>query len=106
MRNGWVLWLLPTGGEGGLHGYSLLGERVGCRVNSHWVVSFWLLPLRKLVSGLLPAGWRGWVTWLLTAGEVGFIVASCWGSWYQCYSLLWEWVGCMVTPCWVRGLAK
>ena len=27
---------LAAGGEGGLHGYSPLGERVGCTVTPHW----------------------------------------------------------------------
>ena len=51
--------LLPTGGEGGLHDYSPLGERgfgllltgeVGLMVTSRW--GSW-------VSGLLPAGGEG-----------------------------------------------
>ena len=63
-------------------GYSPLGERVGCRVTSRWGSWFYgCFPLGKFVSGLLPAGgesglhdyspWeRGWVAWLLAAGEV------------------------------------
>ena len=31
-----VSWLLTTGGEGGLHSFSLLGERSGCMVIPRW----------------------------------------------------------------------
>ena len=51
--------LLPTRGEGGLHDYSLLGERVGFWVTSRW--GSWFIgyfPLGKMVSGLLPTGER------------------------------------------------
>ena len=72
----------PLGGEGGLLGYPLLGERVGCKVTSRWRSWFYgCFPLGKLVSGLLPLGervgcmitprWgRGWVAWLLPPVEV------------------------------------
>ena len=70
---------LSTGGrgDGGLLGYSLLGERVGCRVTSLWGSWFYgCFPLGKLVSGLLPA-----------RGESGLHDDSPLG----------ERVGCMVT---------
>ena len=66
----WVLWYSPLGGEGGLLGYSPLGERVGCRVTSRWESWFYgCFPLGKLVSGLLPAG-----------GEIGCMITPRWGS--------------------------
>ena len=80
----------PPGGEGGLHGFFLLGKLV-----------YGYFPLGKLVSGLLPAGGEGGLhgysllggegglrgyfllgkllLWLLTAGEVGFMVTPRWG---------------------------
>ena len=89
-----VAWLLLTGGESGLHGYSPLVERVGCMVTPRW--------------------WRGWVAWLLPAGgAVGCMATSCWGSWFlvtpagevgfQDFFPLGEKVGCMVTLRWGRG---
>ena len=41
--------LLPAGGEGGVHEYSPMGERVGCMSTPRWG--------------------RGWAAWLLPAGE-------------------------------------
>ena len=49
----------PCWGEGGLHGYSLPGERVGL---IYFLLGSWFygyFPLGKLVSGLLPAGGEG-----------------------------------------------
>ena len=82
----------------------------------HWAgkVVYGYFPVGDLVSGLLPTGgegglhdypcWgRGWVFWLLPAGEVGLMVTSYWGSWFQGYSPLGERVDCMITPCWGRG---
>ena len=110
-RRGWVasrgrvLWLLPTGEvgfrllppgrEGGLHEYSLLGERIGF---------YGYFPQGKLVSGLLPAGEREGCMSTPCWGEGGyFMTTSRWGNWFQCYSPLEERVGCMSTPrCW-RG---
>ena len=96
-RWGCVSWLLPTGGEDGLLGYSSLG--VCFMVTSHWgrgwVAS--LLPTgdRKLVLWLLPAGGEGGLhgdfplgkllLWLLPVGEVGFRVTPRWGSWFYIY---------------------
>ena len=51
-RRGWGAWLLPAGGEGELHGYSPLGERVGEMVM--------VFLLGKLVSCCSPLR-RGWV---------------------------------------------
>ena len=52
--------LLHAGGEGGLHDYPLLGERVGFLVTSRWGSWFnGYFPLGKLVSGLLPTGGEG-----------------------------------------------
>ena len=52
--------LLPAGGEGGLHDYSPLGERVGFWVTSHWGSWFNVyFPVGKLVSGLLATGGEG-----------------------------------------------
>ena len=52
--------LLPAGGEGGLHEYSLPGERVGFIFTSRWGSWFYgYFSLGKLVSGLLPAGGEG-----------------------------------------------
>ena len=84
---GWVAWLLPAGGEGGLHGYSPLGERVGCRVTSRWGSWFYgYFLLGKLVSGLLPAGGEGGLHGYSPLGErVGCMVTSRWGSWFYCY---------------------
>ena len=67
----------------------------------HWAgkVVYGYFPLGDLVSGLLPTGgegglhdypcWgRGWVFWLLPAGEVGLMVTSHWGSWFNgCFLL-------------------
>ena len=56
---GWVAWLLPTGGEGGLHGYSPLGERVGFMVTSCWGSCFWLLSAGEVgFQGFFPLGER------------------------------------------------
>ena len=64
---------------------------MGFWVTSHWESWFnGFFSLRKLVSGLLPAGGEG-VFGLLPAGEVGFMITSCWGSWFQGYF------------CWGRG---
>ena len=91
------------------------GDRVGFWVTSCWGSWFnGYFPLGKLVSGLLPAGgegglhdypcWgRGWGFGLLPAGEVGLMVTSHCGSWFQGYSPLRERVGYMITPCWGRG---
>ena len=68
----------PHWGEGGLHDYSPLGERMGCMITPHWG--------------------RGWVLYLLPAGEVGLMVTSRWESWFQRYSPLGERAGCMITP--------
>ena len=46
---------------------------------------------------------RGWVFWLLPTGEVGLMVNSRWGSWFQGYSPLGERMGCMITPRWGEG---
>ena len=65
--------LLPAGGEGGLHDYSPLGERVGFLVTSHWGSWFnGYFPLGKLVSGLLPTRGEGRVLGSLLTGDVGF----------------------------------
>ena len=40
---------------------------------------------------------------LLSAGEVGLMVTSHWGSWFQGYSPLGKRVGCIITPRWGRG---
>ena len=45
--------LVPTVGEDGLFGYSLLGERVGFMVTSHGGAGFWLLPKRRKKKGKL-----------------------------------------------------
>ena len=39
--------LVPAVGEGGLVGYSLLGEGVGFMVTSHGGAGFWLLSKRR-----------------------------------------------------------
>ena len=101
-----VAWLLPTGGEGGLHGYSPLVERVGCMVTLHWGRGWvaWLLPtggegglhghflLGKLIFGYFPLGKLGFRVFP-TGGESGS--HSC--------SPLGERVGCTVTSHWGRG---
>ena len=79
------LWVNPTGGEGGLHAYSPLGERVG-----EMVIVF-LLGKLVLVTPRWGRGWscmitprwgRGWVKWLW---------CFHWGTWF------------MDTPHWGRG---
>ena len=77
---GWVAGLLPTGGEGGLHGYSPLGKLV-----------LWLLPAWEVGFRVTPHWGRGCVTCVLPAGEEGGL---------HDYSLLGERVGCMVTSRW------
>ena len=52
--------LLPTGGEGGLHDYPLLGGRVGFWVTSNWGSWF---------QGYSPLGER-----------MGCMIAPCWGE--------------------------
>ena len=42
---------------------------------------------------ITPRWGRGWVFWLLPTGEVGLMVTSRWGSWFQGYSPLGERVG-------------
>ena len=82
--------IFPTGGEGGLHEYPPLGE---------WVGLYVYFPLGERVGCRITPHWgRGWVFGLLPTGEVGLMVTSHWGSWFQGYSLLGERVGCMITP--------
>ena len=52
---------------------------------------------------ITPRWGRGWGFGLLPAREVGLMVTSHWGSWFQGYSPLGERVGCMITPHWGRG---
>ena len=79
----WGSWFL---GEGGLHDYSPLGERVGFWVTSHWGSWFnGYFPLGKLVSGLLPAGGEGGLHDYSPLGERGFWVMSHGGSLFTGY---------------------
>ena len=65
--------LLPAGGEGGLHDYSPLAERVDFLVTSHWGSWFnGYFPMGRLVSGLLPAVGEGRVSGSLLTGDVRF----------------------------------
>ena len=88
--------LLPTGGEGELHKYPPLGE---------WVGLYVFFRLGEKVGCMITPSWgRGWVFGLLPTGDVGLMVTSHWGSWFQGYSQLEERVGCMITPHWGRGV--
>ena len=84
----WVEWLCPAGGEGELHGYSPLGERVGCMVTPHWGRGWvaWLLTTggEGGLHGYFPLG--KFVLWLLPTGRgVGCMVTFCWESWFHGY---------------------
>ena len=106
--------LLPAGGEGGLHKYSPLEERVGFMVTSHWGSWFYgYFPLGKLVSGLLPTGGEGGFYGYFPLGKLvfgffpalgklvsGLLPAGGQGGLHE-YSPLEERVGCMVTSRWV-----
>ena len=96
--------LLPPGGEGGLHVYSPVGERVGCMVTSHW--GSWL-------QGYSPLG-RGWVACVLPGRREGglhgyFPLMRLVFGYFPMGELVLgllppgERVDCMCTPCWGRG---
>ena len=68
-----------------------LGEMVMDYALPFWVVGFMVTPCWE----------RGWVAWLLPAGErVGCMVTSHWGSWFYGYFPLRARMGCMITPRW------
>ena len=94
----WMKWLWYSYWESWFHGYSLLGERVGCMVSLRWGEGG--------LHGFSPLGERV-VKWLWS---------SRWGSRFHGYSPLGKRViawflptvgegGCMVTPRWGRGLS-
>ena len=86
-RRGWVAWLLPAGGEGGLHGHFSLGKLV-----------FGYFPLRKLGFRVSSRWGRGWVAWLLPIrGEGGLHGYSPLGERVG-YTVTGREGGCMVTP--------
>ena len=88
----WFMFALPWAGKV-VYGYFLLGDLVSR-----------LLHAGERVGCMITLCWgRGWVFWLLPAGEVGLMVTSHWGSWFQGYSPLGERVGCLISPHWGRG---